>query len=193
MMISGCNSKKEKATTDSSKGLWPDSVYLNAGNRIATATFDTLRKSLINAIGKRGTEGAIDLCHTDVIALTNAYADTVIIKRAAPKFRNPANKPDSLELAVFEQMSQVMQATGNPEPVLYKDTFSGQVHYFKPIILQALCINCHGAPQQDIQPSTMLAIREKYPNDQAVNFKGGELRAVWHILFKPVSKPTGAK
>ena len=172
---------------DSLPELWADSLYRKAGDKISQATFDTLRNSLLDALSKHGAEGAIDLCHTSVISLTNQFADSVTVKRASPRYRNVANRPDSLELYIFKKMKTEIEASGDVQPVVIRDEKNHLVHYFKPIRMQALCINCHGQPQVDIQPATLIAIREKYPDDRAFNFREGELRGIWHILFKPVS------
>jgi cytochrome c553 len=47
-----------------------------------------------------------------------------------------------------------------------------------------MCLNCHGAPGKEIAAATVSKIQELYPDDSAVDFKEGDLRGVWHIVFK---------
>lgn len=157
----------------------PDSVYISAGNKMVSLTFDTLRQSLLTAISERGIENAINFCNQKAYTLTATYADSVEIRRTSFRYRNPENKPDSLEEIVLTKMET--QAP-NPEATLVRS--NNGVHYFRPIVMQALCLNCHGTPGTNIAPSTLQRIRHFYPADSAINYQEGELRGVWHILFK---------
>jgi hypothetical protein len=44
-------------------------------------------------------------------------------------------------------------------------------------------MNCHGTPGKHIQDATLTRIQQLYPEDRAVNFKEGDLRGLWHIIF----------
>jgi hypothetical protein len=59
----------------------------------------------------------------------------------------------------------------------------GNIHYFKPIILQPMCWSCHGIAGSDIQPGAMEEIKKRYPSDLAIGFSEGDLRGMWHIRF----------
>ena len=155
----------------------PDSVYIHAGNRIVAATFDTLRQSLLSAIGTQGMEQAIVFCNVNAYPLTNSFADSVTVKRTSLRVRNANNLPDSLEQSVLQEF-------GGAKPGVKIIRIPGEINYFKPIMLQAMCLNCHGIPNKEIQTSTMRKIIELYPNDRATNFKEGDLRGVWHITFR---------
>ena len=161
----------------------PDSVYMDRGNQLVAETFDTLRSSLLSAIGSEGMDGAIEFCNEQAYVLTGILGDSVVIRRTSLLFRNPGNKPDSLERIVLDEMSD----TQTPQPKLVHRQ-NGEVHFFKPILLQAMCLNCHGAPGTEIQPATRNAISQHYPNDSAINFKVGDLRGAWHIIFNPETK-----
>lgn len=162
----------------------PDSVYAKAGNRIIAVTFDTLRNSLLEAIRSQGIEEAIAFCSENAYSITGVYADSVTVRRTALRFRNPANKPDSLELLVLKEMSgqpKTIEGTGTK---IVRHESSGEIHYFKSIVLQPMCLNCHGTPGEQIKEATLARIQQLYPDDKAVNFKEGDLRGVWHIVFK---------
>lgn|SRR5690606_10608685 len=173
----GCSKRAE-----SSEVVLHDSVYVNQGDRIVALTFDTLRKSLQGAIAQGNFEGAIAFCREQANPVTTTYADSFKIRRTALRVRNPDNRPDSLELAVLIGMGNEMQAARQPGVKVVRT--SNEVHFFKPIILQAMCLNCHGTPGQQIADRTLTRIRELYPADQAVNFKEGDLRGAWHITFE---------
>lgn len=178
----GCTSKQSTPETTAAQVI-PDSVYINNGNRLVALTFDTLRNSLVNAIGTKGIEEAITFCNEQAYPLTATYTgDSVSIRRTSTHFRNPNNEPDSLELSVLNKMAEEIKSSTPPKVQLVRKS-SGEVHFFKPIMLQAMCLNCHGTPNQQIQPATLARIQQLYPSDQAVNFKEGDLRGMWHVIF----------
>lgn len=157
--------------------LQADSVYLKKGDQLVAATFDTIRNSLLAVIGEQGFAYAIQFCNEKAFTLTKAFAiDGVRIKRASMQYRNPANQPDSLEQTVLE----TFQTEGPRTQLIYTP---GEVHYIKPIIMQAMCLNCHGLPNAHIKPETLNAIQAKYPTDKATGYTEGDLRGIWHIIF----------
>lgn len=179
----GCTSKQSTSEGTTAAQVIPDSVYIKNGNRLIALTFDTLRNSLVDAIGSKGIEEAITFCNEQAYPLTATYTgDSVSIRRTSTHFRNPNNQPDSLELSVLNKMAGEIQSSLPPKVQLVRKS-SGEVHFFKPIMLQAMCLNCHGAPNKEIQPATLARIQQLYPSDQAVNFKEGDLRGMWHVTF----------
>jgi hypothetical protein len=44
------------------------------------------------------------------------------------------------------KMQEAMEKGDRPAEEVLKDQ-QGNVHYFKPIIMQAMCLNCHGTVQ----------------------------------------------
>lgn len=173
---SGCSKRP-----DSSENFLHDSVYVEQGERIVAMTFDTLRSSLQYAIAQGNFDGAIAFCREKAYPLTSTYADTFTLRRTALRVRNPDNRPDSLELAVLIAMGNDLQAARPPQVKIVRT--NNEIHFFKPIILQAMCLNCHGIPGQQIADRTLSRIRQLYPADRAVNFKEGDLRGAWHIIF----------
>lgn len=180
LMAASCQSRKEAYT---SVAPVSDSTYIAAGNAITKLTFDTLRGALLHAIATHGIEGAIPFCHENALDLTTQFADSVSVKRAALRYRNKVNTPDSLEAAILAKMEVEKTRTGTVSSLLTKSADGRQIHFFKPIMLQAMCLNCHGEPGRHIQPATMAHLKEIYPDDAAVNYQEGDLRGAWHITF----------
>ena len=52
---------------------------------------------------------------------------------------------------------------------------SKEFHFAKPIVMQAMCVACHGSSDQ-ISPEVKAKLIELYPNDKAVNYQPGQLR-----------------
>lgn len=162
------------------------SDYTKMGNSIVKKTFDTLRNSLQSAISQSGVEGAVPYCQTAAYSLTNIYAsDSVTVRRTALKYRNPANKPDTSEeriLKIFASLKEQGIINDSIKPIT-EESKNGQIHFYKPIMLQQMCASCHGSKSTDIQPPVWKAINTLYPLDRAYDFKTGDLRGMWHITF----------
>jgi hypothetical protein len=165
------------------EAIIPDSVYAKAGNQLVAKTFDTLRSSLLKAVHTKGFPDAISFCNENAYPITDIYADSVTIRRTSLRYRNQKNQPDSLELSVLNLMEEEMKSTKKTDARLIRNSANEEIHYFKPIMMQALCLNCHGTSDKQIQPATLTRIQKLYPTDQAVNFREGDLRGVWHIIF----------
>jgi len=179
-----CNTRNDREQQSVTKTPIADSVYMQRGNQIVSLTFDTLRSSLLSAISSHGIDGAISFCNENAYPITGIYADSVVIRRTSLRVRNLSNKPDSLELLTLNEMEGLMRSSKVPTARVVRQHSMGEIHYFKPILLQAMCLNCHGTPGVQIQNLTQKKITELYPDDQAVNFKEGDLRGIWHIIFK---------
>lgn len=180
----GCATKNTREEQSVAKTRIPDSIYMQRGSQIASLTFDTLRNSLLSAISLHGIDGAIGFCNDNASNITGTYADSVVIRRTSLRVRNSVNTPDSLELLTLNEMDELVRSSKIPAARVIRQHSKGEIHYFKPILLQAMCVNCHGAPGVQIQNLTQAKIEQLYPDDQAVNFKEGDLRGVWHIIFK---------
>ncbi len=163
--------------------------YTKIGNSVVKKTFDTLRNSLQSAISQSGVEGAVSYCKTAAYSLTNRYAsDSVTIRRTALKYRNPMNKPDTTEeriLKTFASLKEQGIINDSIKPITERNK-NGEVHFYKPIMLQQMCTSCHGSKSTDIQPPVWKAISTLYPLDMAYDFKTGDLRGMWHITFSKI-------
>ncbi|MGZ8518153.1 MAG: Tll0287-like domain-containing protein [Chitinophagaceae bacterium] len=176
-VIFSCKNKSDD------NGELKKTAFIAQADSLISVTFDTIKSSLTRAIGENNFEGAIDFCNAAASPLTNTYSsDDITIERTSDKYRNPSNAPDSMEqriLAAFHQLKNKREAI---KPVFEEDK-QGKYHYFKPIILQAMCLNCHGSKADQIQPAVWRSIQQKYPADLAYDYKEGDLRGMWHVTY----------
>lgn len=181
-LFTSCNNSNR--SNDDEK---PD--YTKIGNSVVKKTFDTLRNSLQSEISQSGVDGAVPYCQTAAYPLTNVYAsDAVTVRRTALKYRNPTNKPDSSEeriLKIFASLKAQGIVNDSIKPIT-EWSKNGEVHFYKPIMLQQMCASCHGSKSTDIQPPVWKAISTLYPLDMAYDFKTGDLRGMWHITFTKI-------
>jgi len=162
------------------------SKYISTGNKLVKQSFDTLSKSLKAAISAGGFEHAVAYCKVNAVPLTDTYgSDSVIIRRTALRYRNPSNAATTDETRILNlYASQKSQGMVNDSLKSVTDqSADGRIHYYKPIILQEMCANCHG-PKNTTGPKALwTAIDSLYPEDMAYDFKPGDLRGMWHITF----------
>tara|TARA_B100000749_G_scaffold280897_1_gene280751 strand:- start:28316 stop:28825 length:510 start_codon:yes stop_codon:yes gene_type:complete len=134
----------------------------------------SLRETLVTGVqGKVTKETFQAVCKPVGMELQKlAKSKGIMIKQASTKYRNPKNKPTSMELDIFNRMS-------NDANLVSLWTKSGEGHhYFRRIDVQKACLNCHGAKSN--RPEF---IKSKYKNDKAFGFKAGDLRAIYSVFI----------
>ncbi len=157
--------------------------YAQLGDAITSKTQDTLSTILKKSIQEKGYAGAIDFCNIKAMELANTYGNEEIrINRTSLKVRNTDNLPDKNEAMQLEIFLELASKGELPSSKLVVEE-TGRVHYYKPIIIQALCLNCHGKSNIEIAPETFAVLNKKYPNDQATGYILGEWRGLWHLTF----------
>jgi ABC-type glycerol-3-phosphate transport system substrate-binding protein len=157
--------------------------FVKKGSLIAQQTFKKLSSQLKQTIEEKGPAGAIGFCNITAIPLTDEIStkNKATIKRATDKPRNPVNLANDEEIMIIERMKTEMAAGNQPMPVVQKDA-DGNPHFYAPIILKGLCLQCHGN-DSDITADTKEKIKTLYPDDKATGYKTGELRGIWSITF----------
>lgn len=158
-------------------------AYIKRGDSLSKLTFDTLRNTLMRKILSDGLPGAVKFCQVSAGNITATYtSEDVDIARTSLRYRNSSNKPDSLSMAILEKMQAEKDEGAEPASLVLKDS-KGVVHFYKPILMQAMCLNCHGSVPGQIQPDVLKEIDSLYPGDLARHYREKELRGAWHIRF----------
>jgi hypothetical protein len=68
-----------------------------------------------------------------------------------------------------------------PQSLVLKE--DGVYYFYKPLKIQAVCLNCHG-DKNAMDKALVEKIKQLYPNDKATGYKGGDLRGVVRIKVK---------
>jgi predicted HicB family RNase H-like nuclease len=159
-------------------------LFIEQGNEIVANTFSLLSSNLTAAAQEGGLSYALEFCNEKAIPLTASMEEKfkVSIKRTSHRVRNTENNPDEEEQKMINHFLTVLKETGSyPEPQVSKH--NDLVRYFAPIILAPQCVKCHGNKEGDIEPDLYQVIKEYYPEDQATEFKPGEIRGMWSLTF----------
>ncbi len=137
-----------------------------------------LQQALLEGLAQ-GPEAAIAACRIRAPGIAEALSrDGVRVGRASHRLRNPSN-------AAPEWVAPILDAYATdpsdraPRTVSLGDERSG---YVEPIVLQPLCLTCHG---QNLAPEVASRISELYPSDSAVGYEAGDLRGVFWAEFPP--------
>ena len=161
----------ENAVSEPAAAAVPDSVYLAKGKEIAAATFANLSSRLQAAMQSGGVPEAVPYCqlsaHPIVDSLSKVYnAD---IRRTSTRVRNPANRPTAEELAILEIYEKQAAAAEALQPQIVRGT-DGTVHFYAPIKILPLCLNCHGKAGETLTAENNELIKKLYPEDTATGY-----------------------
>jgi hypothetical protein len=183
-LFAACNSEKKESSLDETHDRLTK-IAIQQGNQIAKKAKKALGGKLKEAIQDSGTVYAIRFCNTAAYPILDTLSTTlpVNIRRVSNKYRNTADKPDSLEKTALGLFHVQFSSGQSLQPIV---KISGEyVHYYKPIMLDnPICLNCHGKVGSQINLKTHEAIMEYYPNDKATSYELNDLRGMWSLTFE---------
>lgn len=162
-----------------------ENEYLEKGKSIAAATFATLSGNLQKAMQEGGVQNAVSYCNLAASPLVDSLAKVykADIRRSAILTRNPANNPTAAELSQFKIYRTTHKAGKTMNPAV-QSIDANTVAFYAPIQLMPLCEKCHGVVGETIAAEDYQLIKQLYPQDEAINFKTGDLRGMWSISFQ---------
>lgn len=156
----------------------------DTSRQLTQQAFQALSSVLMAQIKSNGAAAAVGFCNLNALPITDSLAKQhgVQIKRLASRNRNPLNAANAQESEWLTGWEKSLQAGETLAPKT--EVLGDSIHWFGAIVLnQPACLQCHGAPNTDIAAATLAKLNELYPNDQAQNFKLGELRGMWKISY----------
>lgn len=160
-------------------------VYMANGKKTVLTAAGLLSSHLSKAISDSGIVYAIQFCNLNAGRLTDS-ASTLSgypIARRALKQRNSANKPNTMETQVLKMFDRAAEQGKELHPALLQND-QGKVFYFHPIVIQPLCLNCHGKIGEHINEETFNALKIAYPSDRAFNYSLNDFRGMWTVALK---------
>ncbi len=146
------------------------------GAEILVAFKQELQQALREGLA-RGPVEAISACRERAPEIARGLSgDGIRLGRTSHRLRNPSNvAPEWVRPILESYLSRPSERS--PRAVRLGEGRSG---YAEPILLQPLCVTCHG---QSVAPDLAREIARLYPEDQAVGFGIGELRGVFWVEF----------
>lgn len=185
-LVFACNSSPDnEAEVAAPVETAPEEVnYSTLGSLIANQTQQALGGELKAAMQRGGVAEAVAYCNLQALPITDSLARfyDVSIKRATLKPRNVQNAATENEQEIFAVWEDKKANNGEISPVLFES--ENAVDFYSPIVLQAMCTTCHGVKNESFSAETASIINQKYPEDKATGYAEGDLRGMWHIVFK---------
>jgi hypothetical protein len=146
-------------------------------DRAANEFAQTLRARLLDAIGRGGPGNAVVVCSdlAPQIAREVSARHHVELGRASLRTRNAGNAgPAWVRQWLLAQGERSAQGLA---PVRSRE--GDRVRLLRPLSVDGVCVTCHGA-RETLSASVRDALAARYPNDQAVGYRPGDLRgALW--------------
>ena len=172
------NSKKDLLVADTSE------TFEEKGLRLAMATKAVLGKNLMHAIKQKGPEHAVEFCNTKALHLTDSMSAALnaSIKRVSDKPRNKNNKANEQEEAFITKL-KTMLANGE-KPVAETHETADKVIGYYAIETNKMCLQCHGAKDNDINAATLSKLNSLYPDDTATGYGENQIRGIWVVEMK---------
>ncbi|MFG3499884.1 DUF3365 domain-containing protein [Pseudomonas sp. NPDC047963] len=138
-----------------------------------------LMATVKSAVKSGGPQQAVQACQQLAPQITAEHSEAPWrVGRTALKLRNQDNAPDPWERAVLEQF-QRRAAEGEPlQSMSHAEVVDGEFRLMKAIPTGEACLACHGG---SIKPELTALIDQYYPDDEALDFKLGELRGAFTL------------
>lgn len=160
-----------------------DDAAVQSTRAMANELLTQLGQTLKSTLSAEGPEAAVSVCKqaSPAIARELSAKHGAHMTRVGTRVRNPAmgtpNRWQKEALAQFEGRLSNGEAPTLMEYWRVVDSGNGQreLHYAKPIMIQPMCVTCHGSAS-DIPAPLAEKIRHDYPQDQATGYSVGKLR-----------------
>ncbi len=164
---------------------------------IAKGSMDVLQPAMMGKVIKmteaEGAVKAVDFCSENVGnigkelkgQLTEKFTASHQIKsfamgRTSHKLRNPKNAPAPEVKAVIDEWLAAEAKGEKAAPKAVKAEGGGYYGILPIRIPTATCLKCHGS-EAERDAEAYEIIKTKYPEDQAVDFKEGDLRGAFWV------------
>lgn len=172
--------------------LAPDHPVITTGQQVAGQLISTLLARVTSEMQAKGPIGAIEVCRSEAMELTESVArehrNVRRVKRTSDRLRNPHNRPDAAEQLALDHFRQLLlQPESPPGPFVQVGSAADGLiehRFYQPIFLAGACLRCHGQPDS-IQPEVLGAIDKLYPEDEATGYTEGDWRGLIRISFIP--------
>ncbi len=104
------------------------------------------------------------------------------LKQTSLRLRNPANAPDEWEKKALKILHSSKDSRGVGFGEILETNDEKIYRYMKPIHAEKACLDCHGEKDK-IKPAIRQFLERKYPGDQALGYKEGDIRGGISIII----------
>lgn len=171
-----------------------------AAARLVRALAEELQQALKSGDPAQGMQVCADAAQAIGASATEELPGVLSVRRTSTRCRNPVNEPGEnarIQLDRFQAEVEKAKAgkgtSPGPQTEVLESGGETTLVYYQPIIVNPLCLKCHGNPN-DISPETRSLLNKLYPNDTAVGYQSGDLRGLIEVVIslEAIQSPTGA-
>jgi hypothetical protein len=164
-------------------------LALETSRMAAKNLFFTVRSMLAKQLASGGPVGAIHICadSAQIVGERIQQQHNLSIRRVSEKWRNSKDIPDAFETKELQKLAALrnegkLSDTLEVYSIVTEDSIR-VFRYMKPILVGEMCLSCHGE-REKMKDLVNEAIRLRYPNDKAIDYKAGELRGAVTVKLK---------
>ena len=169
-----------------------DNLTIESTRAMANELLSQLGQKLKSTMSTEGPEAAVSVCKeaSPSIAKTLSSKNGAQMTRVGTRVRNPSmGTPNQWQKDALSQFESRLTQGETPATMEYWkvvniDDGKRELHYAKAIMVQPICLSCHGAASE-IPASLFEKIRIEYPQDQAIGYSVGKLRGAV-VVSKPL-------
>ncbi len=153
---------------------------LSQARQVTRGLSSELQKLLSEELAKGGFVGAVKVCSEKAQTVSGEFNAAVgaSARRVSLRYRNPNDQPDTYEAAMLRRWQQANARQELPDEsaeVVEDSNGVRHLRYMKPILVQAMCLTCHG-PAERIPQEVRAILGTRYPKDLATGYAAGDLR-----------------
>lgn len=160
-----------------------DPAAVQTTRAIAGQLLNQLGQKLKAAMASDGPLAAVSVCKEAAPAIAKSLSAEhgVQITRVGTRVRNSQmGVPNGWQKEALSQFEERLVRGDQAADLEYWEVAESangkrELHYAKAIMVQPMCLSCHGQPQ-DISTPLAEKIRQEYPHDQAIGYSVGKLR-----------------
>lgn len=183
-------SSSQNSQTQTQATTLDTAKYKKQGMEIAMSTFKALSGQLKSALREGGVANAAQYCNTVAYPLVDSLSEVhqATIRRTSRKIRNPKDAPTPREEEMLDVYHAKVEAGERPSPQL-RQLANGEIAFYAPIMMQELCLKCHGKLGETLKAEDYALIQSLYPEDEAIGYAAGDLRGMWSITLPAGKQP----
>lgn len=173
----GCQGENRNALTEEEQAK-----YTRTGQDIVQNVATVITTAVTKSLNDGGVGRAAQYCSYIAIPMVDTLAANhgVKIRRTSDKIRNPKDAPTEREREVINQFLQE-KAAGKELKPLVEAIDPHTVAYYQPILIQPLCLTCHGVLGETMTEENYGFIKYLYPDDQAIGYALGDVRGIFSL------------
>lgn len=171
------------------------------GEQMIQRVASGMNREVQHLLAAKGPEAALDEVHLKNLQLPAGAPSKpriAAVKRTSLHVRQPANLPDSAELAALLSIQTELMDGNRPPKLLVQHieaagTAPAEWRIYRPIGVTAQCLACHG-PIISLSSGVRDKLARLYPEDKAVDYSASDWRGVLRVsIVTPSSAPATAE